>query len=319
VALPPALLNAVGSEVEHFQTARISRAAEKISSDYEAGKFDSSLASAEARAAYLVTRLPATYAANLFVFHELQRLVPDFQPHSLLDLGAGPGTSSWAATEAWSSISEAILIEGNRELCAMGKRLTNSHPVLNGSRWVQGDLRSAAFPPADLVVLSYAIGELADFTEIIRRAWSAAQQILVVIEPGTPRNFEKVARIRQELIGQGGHIVAPCPHNERCPMWTASDWCHFAVRLVRTAEHRRMKRGELGYEDEKLSYLAFAKESLPHAQSRIVRHPLVRSGHIQLTLCEASGLVKTTITRSRKDAFRAARKAKWGDEWNQFE
>ena len=297
----------------------MSRAAQQISSDYEAGKFESSLASAESRAAYLVTRLPATFAADLFVFRELQRLISDFQPRSILDLGAGPGTASWAAIAVWSSIAETTLIESNREMCATGKRLANTHPVLNGAKWVQADLRSAVLPPADLIVLSYTIGELGDSAEVVRTAWSAAQKVLVIVEPGTPRNFEKVARVRQDLISQGAHIVAPCPHLERCPMWTANDWCHFAVRLERTAEHRRMKGGELGYEDEKFSYLAFAKEPLPHAQARIVRHPLVRSGHIQLTLCEASGLATPMITKSKKDAFRAARKAKWGDQWNQFE
>lgn len=49
--------------------------------------------------AYALVRLPGCYAAAQRVFRELERRLPDFQPRSLLDFGAGPGTASWAAQE----------------------------------------------------------------------------------------------------------------------------------------------------------------------------------------------------------------------------
>ncbi len=174
-------------------------------------------------------------------------------------------------------------------------------------------------PSADLVVLSYAMGESSDTHAAVSAAWLAANQSLVIIEPGTPRNFEQIARVRRELIAQGAHVLAPCPHKNVCPMHVANDWCHFAVRLERTAEHRRMKGGALGYEDEKFSYLAFAKSPVEPAESRIVRHPRTHGGFIELTLCTSEGLQNRTITRSRRDLFRAARRAVWGDEWRQLE
>lgn len=102
-------------------------------------------------------------------------------------------------------------------------------------------------------------------------------------------------------------------------MAASADWCHFARRLERTSEHRRMKGGALGYEDEKFSYLVLAKQMASKAESRIVRHPITHSGYIQLTLCTTTGLQQETVTRSKKEAFRAARRAKWGDEWRQLE
>ena len=143
--------------------------------------------------------------------------------------------------------------------------------------------------------------------------------MLVIIEPGTPSNFDLIARIRRDLIASGAHLVAPCPHEDECPMAIANDWCHFSVRLERTSEHRQMKGGALGYEDEKFSYLAFSKQPLLRADSRIVRHPMTHSGYIRLTLCQPSGLQEKTVTRSHKETFRAARKAKWGDAWHQLE
>lgn len=49
--------------------------------------------------AYALSRLPGCYAASLRIFRELSVRLPDFQPKTLLDFGAGPGTAAWAAQE----------------------------------------------------------------------------------------------------------------------------------------------------------------------------------------------------------------------------
>ena len=58
------------------------------------------------------------------------------------------------------------------------------------------------------------------------------------------------------------------------------DWCHFAARVNRSALHRRLKEGQLGYEDEKYSYVAAAATGhlARPASGRIVRHPVFRKG-----------------------------------------
>lgn len=307
-------------ELAGLARPRVARAAGRITSDYKSGRFGASVSTAEARAAYLITRLPATYAACEWVFAEVARRIPDFAPATLLDLGAGPGTASWAAAETWPSLRAFTSVEANPEFAALGQNLGRASQVLSHATWTVGDLHSQPeLPQADVVVISYALGELRDPLPSIRKAWAAAKELLIVVEPGTPRNFELVAQVRRELIEAGGQLVAPCPHELECPMAIAGDWCHFAVRLERTAEHRRMKGGALGYEDEKFSYLAFSKQRVSRAETRIVRHPITHSGYIQLTLCTSGGLQQKTITRSKKESFRAARRTKWGDEWRQFE
>ncbi len=127
------------------------------------------------------------------------------------------------------------MLESNREFAQLGRKLAQSSEILRTARWDLSDLRSAKeFPHADLVILSYTVGELSDSSSVVKMAWAATQQLLVILEPGTPKNFEQLARLRQELIAAGGHIVAPCPHELDCPMAAANDWCHFAVRLERT-------------------------------------------------------------------------------------
>lgn len=316
--LPPELREAIEQETSLAARPRVARAVEQLSAEYKAGDFGRSLASPELRAAYLLTRLPATYAANKHVFGEVRRLAPELRPRSMLDLGAGPGTASWAASQTWESLGEFALIEANRWMLEVGRRLANSER-LKAAQWIPADLRTDALPAADLVVLSYAAGELADIVPVINKAWAAAREALVIVEPGTPKNFETVAEVRRELVALGAHALAPCPHQEECPMHRAGEWCHFAVRLERSSEHRRLKGGALGYEDEKFSYLAFTKQARRRAATRIVRHPRTHPGHIKLTLCAAEGLVERTVTKSDKAAFRAARRANWGDEWSQLE
>ena len=96
-------------------------------------------------------------------------------------------------------------------------------------------------------------------------------------------------------------------------MAAAGDWCHFSQRLERTAEHRRIKQGDLGHEDEKFSYVAFSKVGVNRPGTRIVRHPIYRPRQVQLTLCTADGLKQTTVTKSQGERYRTAKKAEWGD------
>lgn len=312
MALPLELRTGIERELQSVDRARLARASEQITDDYKHGRFSGSLGSPESRAAYLIARLPATFAANAYVFREVARLMPELNPQSALDLGAGPGTAMWAAREVWSSLSTFTLVESNAEFLRLGRRLAANVDV----EWLEADFTSMPeFPPRDLIILSYALGELKAPAAIVQKAWKSALKALIIVEPGTPKNFSVIADVRRQLIDAGAHPIAPCPHSNPCPMAEAGDWCHFAVRVERTAEHRRLKGGTLGYEDEKFSYLAFSKTPAAHVCARIVRHPAIHGGHIQLTLCTPEGLQSPTVTRSDKNAFRAARKAEWGDAW----
>jgi len=99
-------------------------------------------------------------------------------------------------------------------------------------------------------------------------------------------------------------------------MQGTKDWCHFAARLERSSLHRQLKRGELGHEDEKFSYVAFTREPVKRPPARIVRHPWQGSGFVKFELCVDDEAIRTeTVTRSAKEQHRLARKARWGDAW----
>ncbi|HET9182223.1 MAG TPA: small ribosomal subunit Rsm22 family protein [Candidatus Angelobacter sp.] len=322
--LPPYLTAALKELIPHTGSSPLAAASRQLTDRYKNAEFTApALRSPADRSAYLAVRLPATFAANLYVFSELRLRAAQVEIASLLDLGAGPGTSLFAAGETFSCLRHATLLEADPQWIQFGKKLAAQSPLpaVREAHWLIDDLRNPGeLHPHDVVVISYALGELAarDLNKVVRRAWGCAEKFLILIEPGTKRGFAAVNTARSLLIAQQAQILAPCPHHSVCPVSAAGDWCHFSQRLERSSEHRRIKGGSLGYEDEKFSYLIATRLELPPAQARIVRHPSIHSGHVQLELCTPSGVIaKKTITKSNKESYKRARQAEWGEEWNE--
>jgi ribosomal protein RSM22 (predicted rRNA methylase) len=321
---PITLRQAVENELSQLEPTALTRASAQVTERYKTGDYARApLDSPAARLAYARIRMPATFAANAHVFSEIARHAGKFEIRSVLDLGAGPGTSMWAAAEIFPAIERFTLIERDRELSELGRRLAWHSPndTVRSACWEQRDLTSMPdLEPHDLVVFSYVLGELnpQSFEPILRAAWMKARHLLVIIEPGTPRNFARLVSARSLLLDSGAHPLAPCPHSTQCPMALAADWCHFAARLERTSEHRRAKAASLGYEDEKFSYFVSVKTPINLPSARIVRHPMKHKGHVRLTLCTPGGLQAQTVAKSQKVAYRQARSAEWGDPWDQL-
>lgn len=319
--LPEELSERVAEIGARVSAAELKRAAKRLSDEYRAGVPAGALRGDAERLAYLMVRMPATYAAVRSAVEAGREAIPGFAPERLVDLGAGPGTAHWAAWEAFPSLRKMEAVERDAGLVALGREL--SAAVQGGAfretQWHNIDLRTwKAQQKYDLAIASYSLGELsvADRKGVLLAAWEACDGVLAVIEPGTRRGFEAIAEMRDWLIGAGAKLAAPCPHERECPMRAAGDWCHFSVRVERSAEHRRLKQGELGYEDEKFSYVIASKVPARRPGARIVRHPMRYSGYTRLTLCSGEGLKVETVTRSQKERYREAKKAEWGSGWN---
>lgn len=271
-------------------------------------------------AAYAAFRLPATFAALHAALKQTAALLPGWQPETLLDVGAGPGTAMWAARAVWPSISRVSLIERDTHMIALGRRLAaeSSAAPLRDAHWRQADILEATdLGRHDLVIASYVIGELKRqrIPALVERLWAATAGTLVLLEPGTTPGFAQVRELREQLIALGGSLVAPCPHVGTCPM-SGTDWCHFAARLSRSRLHRQVKSGDLSYEDEKYSFVSFSRLPGAGIPGRVVRHPLIRSGHVHLRLCTPDGLSDRIVSRRHGDVFRRARDLAWGDAWD---
>ncbi len=265
--------------------------------------------------AYLLARLPATYAVVCQVFAELKKRCPDLAQLTLLDIGAGPGTVLHAAIQSVLPIVSATLVEREPGFIQLGKKLGCGD--IEQSWLCQDVTKETNLSPHDLVVASYSLGELSENErgKVLIKLWQLTKKILIIIEPGTQVGFESLKKMREILLLDSGYLIAPCPHSEKCPM-AQNDWCHFAARVERSSLHRKIKEATLNYEDEKFCYLIFSKNKFEPCQNRIVRHPFKGAGFVKLQLCSKSCLEEKTITKKNKSLFSQARKTSWGDQWN---
>lgn len=268
--------------------------------------------------AYAAARLPATYAATAWVLDELSRRAPAYAPDSLLDLGAGPGTASWAAASRWPSITRIQMLEQLPAFRALARDLCSraSASVLQAAGIEAFDLTRDALPAqASLVVAAYALIELPenDLPAVLARAWEAAGQALVIVEPGTPRAFERLLGLRRLLLERGARLLAPCPQADECPL-AAPDWCHFSVRVPRSRAHMQAKSARVPFEDEKFCYLIAVRDNAAATPpARILRPPLQLKHGVEFHLCTPAGLARRMVASRDKRLYKQARKLGWGD------
>lgn len=320
MVLPNDLTNALELQLSKVPRSTLNVAATELTQRYrspERDKLQTFMISDNHRLSYLAVRMPATFAVVKKILQECKNRVPNFHPQSLGDIGAGPGTAAWAAMDVFPEIKTVTLHEKDSGWLQLGKSLMeqSTELALKDAEWKETDLaQDKDLGTHDLGVLSYVIGELPveAMTKLIMQAWHSASQMLVIIEPGTPHGFERIRQVRDQLIRAGACMVAPCPHQNQCPM-ANGDWCHFSTRLERSSLHMAVKGVSMGYEDEKYSYVAFSKTPIALPEARILRHPQHHSGHTEFVLCAKEGLEKKTISRRHKDLYKKAKKLDWGD------
>lgn len=318
--LPPTLRLAADRLMEGVSRKDMAQRAGAISQRYRGGGGSAAVVTSQADAtAYVLTRLPATYAACVRVFAETAERAPDFAPQSLLDAGAGPGGAGWAALEAWPQIAAASLLDSNRAFLDIAEALVAEGPApLKAAQRLRADLTAPGdWPAADLVAASYALAEIAPaaLAGTVERLWAATRGLLVLVEPGTPAGYQRLLAVRDQLIAAGGVILAPCPHQQPCPL-AAPDWCHFSQRLARSRDHRLAKGAETPFEDEKFSYMVVARPGVAADVStpRVLAPPRAGKPSIELKLCTPAGALENRFAARRdKAAYAVARRIDWGE------
>jgi ribosomal protein RSM22 (predicted rRNA methylase) len=314
--LPPELKAALEAKLQGLSRSDAAGRATLISQTYRDGGGSGAIKSEADALAYALARMPATYAAVTASLNALGEITPDFAPESLLDVGAGPGTATWAATEAFSSLRTVTLLDANVTLRALALDLARDSERLREMTYRRGEARAALADSeaADLVVASYMIGEIseAERTAFTDQMWAKTRDTLLIVEPGTPAGYARIIALRAQLIASGAHVAAPCPHDGKCPL-TAPDWCHFTQRLPRLRAHKQIKRAELPYEDEKFSYVALTRAPAAQRTARVLAQPVVTKVEVTAKLCTPEGLAIAKVPRRAKAGYARARRWRWGD------
>src|SRR3954451_20536147 len=121
--LPAELKAALDGKLQGFSRTDAAQRSQKISTTYRTGGGSATIRSEADALAYALARMPATYAAVAACLNALREVRPDFAPESLLDVGAGPGTATWAATEAFPSVAAFTSIDANPALRSLALQL----------------------------------------------------------------------------------------------------------------------------------------------------------------------------------------------------
>lgn len=170
-----------------------------------------------AQAAYLSYYFPIGYVRGLAVKNQIPK--PLFnQFAAIFEMGSGAGNVSaalWGAGQKWSCLElSRYAKERHREL--FQSQFTTSLEFLNEFPFKRS---------FDLGVFSFVLNELSvlpDFDSF---------KTVVIMEPATHQDFARFLQIRTSLLKSGFHILAPCPHQQQCPLAGGRDWCHDRVRF----------------------------------------------------------------------------------------
>lgn len=330
LAEPGALAAAIETSLAGAGVPALTAGMQRLMAAYRSGENPARplLATKADVAAYAAYRMPATAAAAALALQQTRLSLPGWRPATLLDFGAGTGSMAWAAAVQLPSIMAMTLLEQSTEATRLGRAIlaATELPALRTARWRTWQLAAAdgrsdrdAGLAADLATASYVLGELTQPQQaaLVGLAMMAAPAVLL-IEPGTPAGHRRILAARGQLLAAGYRPAAPCPHEFHCPLETAGDWCHFGARLPRSGLHRQVKGAELGYEDEKFSYIAAVRSDVAgqpeRPRARIVRRPQQRKGLVTLELCRSDGSAgQAAIAKSAGESYRRARKSAWGE------
>jgi len=293
------------------------------------------------RAAYLLYFLPINFAKTRRVLEDLPAEFWRKKQFRVLDLGCGPASASLAFLDLLREKSpdaelELILVEQNANILKDAQNLLKAFapklkltlrafPLwLHGFRF-QGDY--------DLILMSHVLNELVKLGAQERAEWLfprleehlAAGVLTVLLEPALKRPTRELMALRDHLVESGEFsVLAPCLHNEVCPMLAATrnDWCHFYVdwrepeylqaldRMVKN-DNRFLKVAYLVL-GRKAAWPFVAKRS--HNVFRVVSNRMQTRGKVEAVLCGPPGrLTVSRLDRERKPANAVLDELRRGD------
>lgn len=172
----------------------------------------------------------------------------------------------------------------------------------------------ASDEPIGLLVLSHVLNELpADALEALHRLAARAEAVLWV-EPGTHIVSRQLGAQRERLRAAGFQVVAPCTHENPCPMFTPGNerhWCHFFAPPPGEifADSDWVKFGQrAGIDLRSLPYAFLALDRAPLAApppglARVIGRPEHFKPYARVLSCAADGLTDLEIPKRAAPAL----------------
>ncbi|OXG74970.1 3-methyl-2-oxobutanoate hydroxymethyltransferase [Cryptococcus neoformans Gb118] len=102
----------------------------------------------------------------------------------------------------------------------------------------------------------------------LRQLLELSSPYIVLVERSTPQGWAAISQARSYLLEKSTsenplHVVAPCPHDGKCPLVGTKDVCGYSQRLQRPSFLRKTKHSTRGEEEKGYCYLVIAKGERP--------------------------------------------------------
>lgn len=300
------------------------------------------LEQARFRAAYLLYFLPLQAAKFAQLLNEhaaaVHAAIADGERRGTMviaDLGAGPGTASIAlllelarrsargkripsTVMHWFDQERRILNDGIEIASALIERV----PSLRGHVRIERHVEAWAEAPRaipeswSLAFLGHTLNEgrtppAAVWKRLLDRC--ARGGGLLVVEPASKGNAQRLSRVRDELVATGTipadstAFWGPCLHAGGCPLAEGRDWCHLSVPAQIPGQWFAFFSRGLGSERSwlKYSYLWLTAAGDPSPEPaprvrRVVSDPLRKTGGAELLLCEPERVARVRAAGSKR-------------------
>ncbi|XWS50132.1 hypothetical protein CRYUN_Cryun12cG0062400 [Craigia yunnanensis] len=210
--------------------------------------------------AYVASRMPAVYSACHRVLSEVRKRLPGFLPTKVLNFGAGTGSAFWAMREVWpKSVEKINIMEPSPSMQRAGRSLIQDMELLQVSieSYVSFQALTKEISQSerehDLVIASYVLGEIPSLNDritIVRQLLNLTQDVLVLVEPGTPHGSNIISQM--DVLSPHAYMI-PCydflemPKKPSALMMDVVHWRNlqntvFVHRLQRTTSQRAYKK-----------------------------------------------------------------------------
>lgn len=240
---------------------------------------------------YLLTNIPKFKGVLKWLPPEF---IAELKKSTFIDMGAGPGTFSFAFKN-WSASEKPIY---QVELSGVMKKqarllwdgffpeteLTQNIPSKTNDSTVMFFGHSANEMSVE-VVLDY-----------IKRVNPTH---IIFLEPGTKDFFKKMLVIRDKLFQSSWNQVYPCSSNAPCPMKEQDNWCHQYIHHVHSSELERIgQKVGINRRYMAMTLQVFSKESsFKTAQAKIVQIKAETKFSFEWVICADNQLVDIQLMK----------------------
>lgn len=245
----------LGRDVAALSAALTGERADALTPDY--------MARPENISAYLTYFLPWNLLRLATLLPGLSLALNDGD--TVADMGAGPFTVAQALWISRPDLREKklhfVCLDRAPKILKLGKQLYDA--LAPDAPWTfalaNGPLESLRGSNFRLITAANVLNEPGRKSDerahrvasLFNRALGPKGQLLLV-EPGTRAGAAILRETRAELIDMGFSPLAPCPHEDDCPMH-GQRWCHFSLPVMQAPAWLADLSGEAGLAKDRLA------------------------------------------------------------------